>query len=161
CVSETVRAAVGHKLPAVFDPLGEQRFKNITVPISVYGARLDPGVALPDPPARPSRRHVHEPTTIVFASPLSERLLGQMRPVAVAGATVLIQGESGVGKDLIARRIHEESPRRAGPFIKVDCASIPRDQFESELFGHAAGAVPGAMRDRPGQIELAEGGTLF
>ena len=74
---------------------------------------------------------------------------------------MLIQGESGVGKDLIARRIHEESPRRARPFVKVDCASIPRDQFEGELFGHVSGAVPGAMRDRTGHIELAEGGTLF
>ena len=160
CVSEMVRTAVGNKLPAVFDALGEQQFKNIAVPISVYRARLSPDAALPDP-LPPALRHAHEPTRIVFASPLSQRLMDQVRAVAVTAATVLIQGESGVGKELIARRIHEESPRRAGPFVKVDCASIPRDLFESELFGHVSGAVPGAMRDRTGHLELADGGTLF
>ena len=87
--------------------------------------------------------------------------MDQVRAVAATAATVLIQGESGVGKELLARRIHEESPRRGGPFVKVDCASIPRDLFEGELFGHVSGAVPGAMRDRTGHIEHAEGGTLF
>jgi formate hydrogenlyase transcriptional activator len=160
CVAEMVRTAVGNKLPAIFDSLGEQKFKNIEVPIRVYGARLNPDAALPDP-TPPSTRHAHEPTTIVFASPLSQRLMDQVRAVAVTNATVLIQGESGVGKELIARRIHEESPRRTGPFVKMDCASIPRDLFESELFGHVSGAVPGAKRDRTGHIELADGGTLF
>ena len=159
CVSEMVRTAVGNKLPAVFDSLGEQQFKNIAVPTSVYRARLDPEAVLPEPPA--SVRHEQEPTNIVFASPLYQRLMDQVRAVAPTAATVLIQGESGVGKELIARRIHEESSRRTGPFVKVDCASIPRDLFESELFGHVGGAIPGAMRDRAGRIELAEGGTLF
>jgi DNA-binding NtrC family response regulator/truncated hemoglobin YjbI len=161
CVSEMVRAAVGNKLPAVFDSLGEQKFKNIAVPMSVYEARLIPDAALPDPPTRSARRDADEPTTIVFASALSKRLMDQVRAVAATAATVLIQGESGVGKELLARRIHEESPRRGGPFVKVDCASIPRALFEGELFGHVSGAVPGAMRDRTGHIEQAEGGTLF
>ena len=161
CVSEMVRAAVGNRLPAVFDSLGEQQFKNIAVPISVYGARLIPDAALPDPPTRSAQRDAGEPATIVFASPLSQRLMDQVRAVAATAATVLIQGESGVGKELLARRIHEESPRRAGPFVKVDCASIPPALFEGELFGHVSGAVPGAMRDRTGHIEQAEGGTLF
>src|SRR5262245_26595754 len=159
CVSETVRTAVGNKLPAVFGALGEQQFKNIAVPIGVYAAKLSPEGTLPDPFPPPSR--AHEPSTIVFSSPLFQRIMEQVRAVAGTTATVLIQGESGVGKDLIARRIHEESPRRTRPFVKVDCASIPRDQFEGELFGHVSGAVPGAMRDRTGHIELAEGGTLF
>ena len=160
CVSEVVRTAVGNKLPAVFDSLGEQKFKNIDVPIRVYGARLSPDAALPDP--TPSlRKLAHEPATIVYASPLSQRLMDQVRAVAATAATVLIQGESGVGKELIARRIHEESPRHAGPFVKVDCASIPRDLFEGEFFGHVSGAVPGTKRDRVGHLELADGGTLF
>src|SRR5262245_5944395 len=160
CVSEMVRTALGNMLPAVFDPLREQQFKNIAVPIRVYGARLSPDAALPDP-TPPSSRHAHEPSTVVFASPLSQRLMDQVRAVAVTNATVLIQGESGVGKELLARRIHEESPRRAGPFVKMDCASIRRHLFEGELVGHVSGAVPGAMRDRIGHIELADGGTLF
>ena len=160
CVSEMVRTAVGNKLPAVFDSLGEQSFKNIAVPISVFRARLSPDAVLPDPMPH-SVRHDQEPTNIVFASALYQRLMDQVRAVANTAVTVLIQGESGVGKELIARRIHEESPRRTGPFVKVDCASIPRDLFESELFGHVSGAVPGAMRDRVGRIELADGGTLF
>ena len=161
CVSDMVRAAVGNKLPAVFDSLGEQQFKNIAVPISVYGARLIPDAALPDPPTRSAQRDAGEPATIVFASALSQRLMDQVRAVATTAATVLIQGESGVGKELLARKIHEESPRHGGPFVKVDCASIPRALFEGELFGHVSGAVPGAVRDRIGHIEQAEGGTLF
>ena len=108
CVSEMVRTAVGNRLPAVFDALGEQRFKNIAVPIRVYAAKLSPEATLPDP-SPPS--HVHEPTTIVFTSPLFQRLMDQVRAVAATQATVLIQGESGVGKDLIARRIHPQ-PRK-------------------------------------------------
>jgi len=85
----------------------------------------------------------------------------QVAGVAGTAVTVLIQGESGVGKELIARRIHEESPRRAAPFVKVDCASIPKEVFEGELFGEVSGFVPGSLRDRAGRIESADGGTLF
>src|SRR5438093_2702231 len=90
-----------------------------------------------------------------------QRLVDQVRAVAPTTATVLIQGESGAGKELVARLIHAESPRRGAPFVTLDCASIPRDLFESELFGHVSGAVPGSLRDRAGRIELADGGTLF
>jgi transcriptional regulator with GAF, ATPase, and Fis domain len=75
--------------------------------------------------------------------------------------TVLILGETGVGKELIARRIHHESHRRRAPMITVNCASIPRDLFESEFFGHARGAFTGATRDRAGRVEAADGGSLF
>ena len=160
CVSEMVHTAVGNKVPAVFDALGERQFKNIAVPITVYRASLSPGAVFPDPTL--SAAHpVSPPTTIVFASPLYQRLMDQVRAVAATAATVLIQGESGVGKELVARRIHEESARGAGPFVKVDCASIPPNLFESELFGHVSGAVPGSLRDRAGRLELADGGTLF
>jgi DNA-binding NtrC family response regulator/truncated hemoglobin YjbI len=158
CVSDVVHAAVGTKIPAVFDALGAQQLKNIAVPVSVYRARFSPDAVLPDLSSPPSES---APPTLVCASPLMQRLLAQVQAVASTVATVLIQGESGVGKELIARRIHEESPRRGRPFVKLDCASIPPTLFESELFGHVSGAVPGSLRDRAGRIEMAEGGTLF
>ena len=74
---------------------------------------------------------------------------------------MLITGESGTGKELIARAIHEASSRRDRPLIRVNCAAIPRELFESEFFGHVRGAFTGAMRDRIGRFELADGGTLF
>jgi DNA-binding NtrC family response regulator/truncated hemoglobin YjbI len=160
CVSEAVRGAIGSKLPAIFDACGEQHLKNIAVPVSVYRVSLTADAALPE--RTPEVVEGGEgPIEIVYASNLIERVLEQVRLVAPTNATVLIQGESGVGKELIARRIHLDSPRSRGPFVKVDCASIPHEQFESELFGHVAGAMPGAMRDRLGHLDLAHRGTLF
>jgi transcriptional regulator with GAF, ATPase, and Fis domain len=81
--------------------------------------------------------------------------------VAPTSANVLISGESGTGKELIARAIHAGSTRSDRPLIRVNCAAIPRDLFESEFFGHVKGAFTGAVQDRPGRFELAHGGTLF
>ena len=81
--------------------------------------------------------------------------------VAQSDAAVLILGESGVGKELIAQRIHHRSPRGNGKLVTVNCASVPRDLFESEFFGHAKGSFTGASRDRAGRFETAHGGTLF
>ena len=81
--------------------------------------------------------------------------------VADTDATVLIRGESGVGKDLVARAIHAGSPRRHGPFVKVNCAAIPSELLESEFFGHERGAFTGAHRRKPGQFEYADKGTIF
>jgi transcriptional regulator with GAF, ATPase, and Fis domain len=81
--------------------------------------------------------------------------------VAPTDATVLLLGESGTGKELLASRIHERSRRRERPFIRVNCGAIPRELFESEFFGHAKGAFTGALKDRRGRFELAEGGTLL
>jgi transcriptional regulator with GAF, ATPase, and Fis domain len=74
---------------------------------------------------------------------------------------VLIRGESGVGKELFARAIHDQSPRRDGPLVRVNCASVPRELFESEFFGHVRGSFTGALKDRAGRFELADRGTLF
>ena len=101
-----------------------------------------------------------EATRIVGVSPLLSRVLEQSRAVASADATVLILGESGVGKELFAHQIHELSGR-TGPLVTVNCASVPRDLFESEFFGHVRGAFTGATRDRKGRFEAADGGSLF
>jgi DNA-binding NtrC family response regulator len=84
-----------------------------------------------------------------------------VRRVAASEATILVGGESGTGKELIARAIHHGSERRSGPFIPVNCAAIPKELLESELFGHARGSFTGAVKDRKGKFEMADGGTLF
>jgi transcriptional regulator with PAS, ATPase and Fis domain len=81
--------------------------------------------------------------------------------VASTAATVLLTGESGTGKELLAREIHERSRRSQLPFVRVNCSAIPREMFESEFLGHVRGAFTGAMRDRPGRFQIANGGTIF
>ncbi|MCS2608257.1 sigma 54-interacting transcriptional regulator [Halomonas dongshanensis] len=98
---------------------------------------------------------------IVGNSPAVAKLIQQTAMVAPTNANVLISGESGTGKELIARAIHASSDRSDRPLIRVNCAAIPRDLFESEFFGHVKGAFTGAVHDRPGRFELAHGGTLF
>ena len=98
-------------------------------------------------------------TEIVFVSSAIQHLLDQVRAVAGTDAPVLIQGESGVGKELVARHIHEESERRDGPFVKVDCAAIPPESFERDFFGCVSNDA--TARDEPGRLEGAKGGTLF
>ncbi|MDX2041400.1 MAG: sigma 54-interacting transcriptional regulator [Acidobacteriota bacterium] len=98
---------------------------------------------------------------IVGESPALGKVLDQITLVAQSEANVLVLGESGTGKELIARAIHERSRHSTGPLVKVNCASIPRDLFESEFFGHVRGAFTGAIRDRVGRFQLADGGTLF
>ena len=88
-------------------------------------------------------------------------ILSQLELVAPTDATVLILGESGTGKELIARALHDRSSRAHRALVKVNCASIPRELFESEFFGHARGSFTGALRDRDGRFQLADGGTLF
>jgi PAS domain S-box-containing protein len=98
---------------------------------------------------------------IVGKSPALKHMLAQVEAVAQTPANVLVLGETGVGKELVARAIHARSPRAEAPLVKVNCASIPKDLFESEFFGHVKGAFTGAHRDRVGRFQLADGGTLF
>lgn len=102
-----------------------------------------------------------EPWGIVAKSPQMQQVLDLARRVARVDATVLITGESGVGKERIARLVHNESTRAAGPFIAVNCGAITETLLESELFGHRRGAFTGAAADRPGLFEAANGGTLL
>ena len=98
---------------------------------------------------------------IVGNSPAMMAMLNRIAAVAETPASVLLQGESGVGKELVAHAIHEQSPRADGPLVKVNCASIPKELFESEFFGHVKGAFTGAYRDRVGRFQLADNGTIF
>jgi DNA-binding NtrC family response regulator len=90
-----------------------------------------------------------------------ERVLKQARSVAATSATVLLSGENGTGKEMLARAIHQESPRASGPFVAVSCAALPEALIESELFGHEKGAFTSATQSHKGRFELANGGTLF
>jgi transcriptional regulator with GAF, ATPase, and Fis domain len=100
-------------------------------------------------------------STILGNSPAIRHLLERIEMVAPTDATVLILGETGVGKELVARAIHESSPRREHSLVKINCSAIPRELFESEFFGHIRGAFSGASTDRIGRFQLADGGTLF
>lgn len=103
----------------------------------------------------------HHYREIVGQSEPILKIVKQIDVVAPTDASVLIHGESGTGKELIARAIHQASKRNASPLIRVNCAAIPAELFESEFFGHIRGAFTGAVRDRTGRFELADGGTLF
>jgi PAS domain S-box-containing protein len=94
-------------------------------------------------------------------SPLMRKVLEVLPAIAASPSTVLIQGETGTGKELVARTIHSMSPRHKGPFIGVNCGALPDTLLESELFGYKAGAFTGATRDKPGRFAMAKGGTLF
>ncbi|MDB6038915.1 MAG: fhlA 3 [Verrucomicrobiales bacterium] len=98
---------------------------------------------------------------LVGQSAALRQVVSQIDLVAPTEASVLIQGETGTGKELVAHEIHRRSRRAQNPLIRVNCASIPKDLFESEFFGHARGAFTGAVKDRAGRFETAEGGTLF
>src|SRR5438046_3668157 len=106
-------------------------------------------------------RSIAKRISLLKGSPHMREIRTVIENIADTDATVLIRGESGVGKDLVARAIHAASTRRAAPFVKVNCAAIPSELLESELFGHEKGAFTGAHRRKPGQFEYANTGTLF
>ncbi len=98
---------------------------------------------------------------IITANPQMQAILNTIKDVAQTNATVLIQGESGTGKQLVASSVHYMSPRAEKPFVEINCGAIPRELMESELFGHEKGAFTGAVQTKKGKFELASGGTLF
>ncbi len=158
-VSAMVHDSVGRRLAVGFDDLGDHVVKNIADPVHVY--RLLDGDDASSP--RVERRHAdsRQPVEIIAESPLLREVLQQAEAVAVTDAAVLIEGESGVGKELIARHIHALSRRQNGPFIKFDCATVPPELFEIEFFGQSAGELSGANRDMIGCLEAANRGTLL
>ena len=103
----------------------------------------------------------HERGIFIYASEKMQRVKEIIDQVANTDVTILIQGESGVGKEVVARSIHLNSQRRDKPFVKVNCAALPSELLESELFGYERGAFTGAYRQKPGKFELAHGGTIF
>ena len=107
------------------------------------------------------RQPTTTPSGLVLESPAMERVLDLARRVAQVDSTVLITGESGVGKERVARFIHDESARTAGPFVAINCGAVPENLLESELFGHVRGSFTGATQDRVGLFEAANGGTLL
>jgi len=111
--------------------------------------------------ARPEEPSVRGRFRLVGQAPAIRQIYGVVEKVASTPSTVLITGESGTGKELIARALHENSARHSGPFIKINCAAIPKTLMESELFGYEKGAFTGAVGAKPGRFELAHGGTLF
>lgn len=106
-------------------------------------------------------KDTHNYEAIIGKSKPLAQLLEQARMVAATDTTVLIQGETGTGKELIARAVHSQSPRRDRPLVKVNCAALPKELLESELFGHEKGAFTGATKRRKGRFELADKGTIF
>jgi two-component system nitrogen regulation response regulator NtrX len=110
---------------------------------------------------RALRAHVDRRLVMVGESQAIRELREQIAMAAPTNGRVLIYGENGTGKELVARSVHALSRRRAGPFIEVNCAAIPEELIESELFGHVKGAFTGAVSDRHGRFEAADGGTIF
>src|SRR5579875_366101 len=110
---------------------------------------------------RALRDTVEERPFLETKSPAMRHLLETARQAAASDVTVLLTGESGTGKNVIARQIHQWSPRAAGPFVVVNCTTLSEHLLESELFGHVRGAFTGAVKDKPGRLEAADGGTVF
>lgn len=121
-----------------------------------------PAAAAANPPVRRCRRaHPAETEHIIGDSPQIEHVRRLIDKVAPCEARVLITGENGTGKELVARWLHVKSARAGGPFVEVNCAAIPSELIESELFGHERGAFTSAVKQRKGKFEQADGGTLF
>jgi DNA-binding NtrC family response regulator len=110
---------------------------------------------------RQELQSVYGPTSIVGNHPAIQKIIQLISQVAGTKATVLVQGESGTGKEIIARAIHYQSDRASKPFVVINCAAIPSNLLESELFGHEKGAFTGAIKTKKGRLELADQGTLF
>src|SRR5574341_721822 len=122
---------------------------------------VDPGEVVAAARRLIERRRLQARTGIIGESPAIQEVLVKIEQMAPVTSTVLIEGESGTGKELVARGIHDLSPRRGKPFVAVNVVGLPETLLESELFGHEKGSFTGAAERRLGRFELADGGTLF
>jgi sigma-54-specific transcriptional regulator len=130
-----------------------------TSPREVTPTRNDDATVLTSKSA--PQTHSIRASALVFCDPASRQLLDYLERVGPSEATVLIQGDTGTGKELVAHHVHELSNRRKGPFVAVNCAALSESLLDAELFGHVKGAFTGAHTDRPGWFETSHGGTLF
>jgi len=149
--SASVRAPGADEVPAVLPPRPD--------PVPAVVVVRESGAPPPVAPTAGSRRG--PPIDFVSVSPAMMGIWDMVDRVAETDVPVLIRGESGVGKEGIARALHERSPRRGKPFVKINCAALPSELLESELFGHERGAFTGATSEKPGKFELADKGTIF
>src|SRR5882762_6470989 len=149
--SASVRTPGADEVPAVLPARPD--------PVPAVVVVRESGAPPPVAPAAGSRRG--PPTDFVSVSPAMMGIWDMVDRVAETDVPVLIRGESGVGKEGIARALHERSPRRGKPFVKINCAALPSELLESELFGHERGAFTGATSEKPGKFELADKGTIF
>ena len=149
---------------ALLEPTDPSRLSSLVSPLAATEALAKP-VAMDDLVATVqrmvSRRELQRRTGIFGESAAIQEVLVKIEQMAPVSSTVLIQGESGTGKELVAKAIHDLSPRRGRPFIAVNCAALPETLLESELFGHEKGAFTGAAERRLGRFELADTGTIF
>jgi DNA-binding NtrC family response regulator len=160
----TAYGSVGRAVEAMRDgahdflekPLDLKRLRQLVA--STLRAREDAASAVP---YREGLSAAGVPPGFVGSAPAILEIFRKVAKIAPTNATVLILGESGTGKELIAEAIHKASPRSRGPFVKVNCAALPEGLLESELFGHIKGSFTGAVRDRAGRFEAADGGTMF
>lgn len=137
-------------------PFTPEQLEHLIARIEEYRRLRDENVKLRD-----AVDALSEPSTIVSQNPRMHKLLETARKVAVTDSSILITGESGTGKTLLAKIIHDGSQRAKGPFAVVNCATLSENLLESELFGHVRGAFTGAVKDKTGRLQLAESGTVF
>jgi DNA-binding NtrC family response regulator len=155
-------------LETAIDAIRHGAYDYLTKPFKMDEATLAVNRAVDDRRLREENRRLRDQVedrfrfeNILGRSKAMQSVFEQIRAVAASDASVLLLGESGAGKELVARAIHQASPRRQGPFVAVNCGAIPETLLESELFGHEKGAFTGAARRRPGLFAESNGGTLF
>jgi len=146
---------------SAYRPLGGQGLDQDQYVLEVVASLLSPLVAGQSARGLTAESASRSPRNMIGRSKPMQQVYGLIEQVAPSPATVLLLGESGTGKELVANAIHDDSARRRGPFVKVNCAALPESVIESELFGHEKGAFTGAVQARRGRFELADGGTLF
>lgn len=156
----TVESAVEAMKEGAYDFITKP-FKRVTVVKAIEKALEKQALSRENLYLRQQLESVRPKEQIIGKSPAIMRVLDLVRRVAPTNTTVLITGESGTGKELVARMIHQYSPRKNAPFVAINCGAIPENLIESELFGHVKGAFTGATRDKDGLFKVANGGTLF